>query len=572
MITRIFTPPHFDNEEDNFRAKFINGFAWIVIGILGIALLTGGLNFLTNSTDPVLMTLILVQALSLYLLRKGKIQASGWILVILSWLGLTFQAYSADGVKDVVVVGYIAVALLTSIVVNWLTGFLIIVASIGAIWSFAFLEINQIITPRFQDPINYGRDLTFVFLAITAMIYFSTTSLRDAIRRANQSEESLRTSNKELQELNQNLEDRVSSRTAELELANQRNQKRARQFEAIARVARAAASIQDEATLLNRLAQVISEQFGFYHTGIFLIDEERENAVLRAANSEGGRRMLERGHKLKIGQIGIVGYVTAAGNPRIALDVGTDAVFFNNPDLPDTRSELALPLRVGDEVIGALDVQSTESNAFQKEDAEVLTTLADQIAIAIQNARSFETTQQLLEETQKISGSFMKDAWRALREEQQQVGYLVSKEEVKPLQKPVVSTQIRKAMEEKVTVTENGKAATLAVPIRLRNEVIGVMDIRVPEEHDWDPDEVDIVEAVADRLSLAVESSLLLRTTQRRAEIERLTTDITGKISSTTQFDSILRTAAEELSRALGGSEVLVQIQPISSSNSSGNS
>jgi signal transduction protein with GAF and PtsI domain len=111
-------------------------------------------------------------------------------------------------------------------------------------------------------------------------------------------------------------------------------------------------------------------------------------------------------------------------------------------------------------------------------------------------------------------------------------------------------------------VVEDGKDASLAIPIRLRDQVIGVMDIRAHDEHEWDEDEVDIAEAVADRLSLALETSLLLRSTQRRVELERITADISGKIGATTQFDSILRTAAEELSRVLGGSEVLVQIQP----------
>jgi transcriptional regulator with GAF, ATPase, and Fis domain len=112
-------------------------------------------------------------------------------------------------------------------------------------------------------------------------------------------------------------------------------------------------------------------------------------------------------------------------------------------------------------------------------------------------------------------------------------------------------------------VTESGENATLSIPIRLRDTVIGVMDIRVPDEHEWDTDEVDVAEAVAERLSLALEASLLLKSTQRQAEIERITADISTKIGATTQFDSILRTAAEELSRVLGGSEVLVQIQSI---------
>jgi GAF domain-containing protein len=112
----------------------------------------------------------------------------------------------------------------------------------------------------------------------------------------------------------------------------------------------------------------------------------------------------------------------------------------------------------------------------------------------------------------------------------------------------------------KQTVAQSGERATLAIPIRLRNEVIGVMDIRTPTEHEWDDDEVDIAEAVAERLSLALESSLLLKSTQRQADLERVTAEISSKIGASTQFDTILRTAAEELSRVLGGSDVLVQL------------
>ena len=563
MIKRLFSPPQFENDQDNFRAKFINGFAWIVIALLIVALIPYliriRVNF--NYTIFVLLGLIAVLFAAIILLRRGSLNISGVTLVVLFWLGISVQALTADGVKDVIVVAYIAIALLASIVISWRAGGFVIVASIVSVWALALLEVNQVIVPSFQQPTAFAGDLSIIFLAITALIFFSTTGLRDAINRASKSEEKLRASNQSLQELNQTLEERVASRTGELEIANRRNERRAKQFEAIAQVARAAASIQDEETLLSRLAYVISAQFGFYHTGIFLIDDKREYAVLRATNSEGGKRMLDRGHRLKIGQIGIVGYVTASGNSRIALDVGADAAFFDNPDLPNTRSELALPIRVGDEIIGALDVQSTEANAFQQEDTEVLVTLADQIAIAIQNSLSFERTQELLSDAQKVSGSYLKESWRTLQPEQERIGYIVSKDNLRPLDKPITSAQINKAIKDKVTVAESGKTATLAIPIRLRDEVVGVIDIQAPDEHDWDPDEVDIAEAVAERLSLAIETSLLLQTTRRRAEIESLTADISDKISSTTQFDTILRTAAEELSRVLGGSEVLVQIQ-----------
>ena len=571
MIRRLFTPPVYEKEEDNFRAKFINGFSWAIIVLLSIALIPYLISPVFNFTIVVVSGLIFLMFVSLYVLHRGNANASGLIIIVLSWLGLGIQAFTADGVKDVIVVAYLALGLLASIIVDWRAGGVVILASIGAIWVLAFFEVNGFITPHVQDAIGYSLDLSLTFIAIAVLVYFSTTSLRDAIRRVLESEKVLFETNKQLQELNQSLEDRVISRTEELEVANQRNKKRAAQFEAIAQVARATTTNQDMNSLLSRLAQLISEQFGFYHTGIFLLDENREFAILRAANSIGGKRMLERGHKLGIGQTGIVGFVTSTGAPRIALDVGNDAVFFDNPELPDTRSELALPLRVGDDVIGALDVQSTESNAFQQEDIEVLSTLADQVSIAIQNARSYETTQKTLDDERKVSGTYLRDSWRTLQSQNEGLGYLSSGKTLKPLEHPLTSPQIEMAIANKVTIKENGETASLAVPIRLRGNVIGVMDIRIPEEHEWETDEVDIVEAVADRLSLAIESSLLLRTTQRRAEIERLTADISGKISSTTQFDSILRTAAEELSRALGGSEVLVQIQSAESFGDPGN-
>ena len=561
MIPRIFIPPQFQSEEENFRAKFIHGFGLTLVALLAVSLVPQFINATLDYTFLVLLGLIAVVLLSLYLLHRGYLRTSGLILVILSWFGVTFQAATAEGVRDVVVVGYIAIGLLASIILNWRSGGFIIVASIGAIWILSVLEINGVFTPIKQPTLAYARDLSIVFTVITALIYFSTTSLRDAIRRATESEQALIASNKNLQDLNLNLEERVASRTIELESANQRNERRAKQFEAIAQVTRATASSQRLTTLLPLLANVIREQFGFYHTGIFLIDDNREYAVLAAASSAGGERMLQRGHKLSIGQTGIVGVVAATGAPRIALDVGNDAAFFNNPDLPDTRSELALPLRAGNEVIGVLDVQSAEEKAFRPEDVEILSTLADQVTIAIQNAHSFEITQELLQRAETASGAYLRESWKVLQTQTKRLGYLASGNTFKPLEKPITSPQIEQALACREAVVEGGKKPVLAIPIHLRDDIVGVMNIQMPREHDWDPDEIDIAKAVAERLSLAIETSLLIETTQRRAEIERITSDISGKISSTTQFEAILRTAAEELSRALGGSEVTVQIQ-----------
>jgi GAF domain-containing protein len=562
MIRRLFSPPVFQEEERNFRAKFINGFAWSVIVLLLLAMIPHLLGDAKNFSIPIFSGLILVMLLALYLLHRGNVDASGMIIIGLSWIGVSIQAYTADGVKDVIVVAFIALGFLASIIVNWRTGGAVVLSGILIIWGLALLEVNNYFEPSSQDPIAFARDLSFVFIAITVLVYFSTKSMRDAIQRATSSEKNLLLSNESLRELNQNLEQRVAERTVELTDANARNERRARQFEAIASVARATTSIHDEDVLLSRLTQVISEQFGFYHIGIFLVDEEHQHAVLRAANSEGGRKMLARRHRLKVGQAGIVGHVAASGTPRIALDVELDAAFKENPDLPETQSELALPLKAGDQMIGVLDVQSTEVNAFQPEDTEVLYTLADQVAIAIQNARAHEATHRLLDEAQRASAAYLKETWRLLQSQERKVGVLVSENTVKPLEKFVSTPHINKVVSQGEMLIQDGDTATLALPIRLRDEVVGVMDIHVPAGHDWDPDEVDIAKAVAERLSLALESATLLQSTQRRAEIERITADISGKVSASINLRNVLQTAVEELGHALPGSEIIIQFQP----------
>jgi GAF domain-containing protein len=569
MIRRLFSPPRFSNDEDAFRARFIHGFSWIVIAVLLIFLV---LNFFAPTalkgvgyTTYVFIGLIAVLLTALYILRRGYVYSSGLIVIILGWLGLGFQAFTADGVRDAIIIAYIAIGLLASIILSWRAGGIVILSSIVAIWVLALLEASKVYIPRVQDPLGYARDLTLIFISIASLIYFSTNSLRDAIARATKSEQGLLASNTSLQELNQTLEERVSNRTMELEIASKTNERRARQFRAVAQVANVISNISDQETLLPRIAQVISDQFGHYHTGIFLLDNAREYAVLRTANSIGGKKMLAREHKLLVGQTGIVGYVTATGRPRIALDVGADAVFFDNPELPNTRSEIALPLRVAGQIIGALDVQSEEENAFKEDDIAALSTMADQVSIAIQNTNILEEAQKSLVEAQSAYSESVLESWKVMRTQSLGTDIQLIDLALKPLEKPFNEEHIQKAVEAgKTTISSDKKSGfSLAIPIRMRGQVIGVMCLKNKKDSDWTEDDIDIAEAVAERLSLAMETASLLSTAQHRANIERITTDISTKIGASSRFDTILQTAAQELSKALGGSDVLVQIESV---------
>jgi hypothetical protein len=166
--------------------------------------------------------------------------------------------------------------------------------------------------------------LTAIFLVVSTIIAIGLHSFLDDFTKTQQAvQQTLNT----LREERATLEERVEERTAGLT-------RKTEQLRATSYIARKTAEVQDLATLLDTVAQLVTDQFGFYHTGIFLINESGNQVVLQAASSEGGQRMVERGHSLTIGMQGIVGYVAAQKKPRIALDVGTDAVFFNNPDLP----------------------------------------------------------------------------------------------------------------------------------------------------------------------------------------------------------------------------------------------
>jgi GAF domain-containing protein/HAMP domain-containing protein len=346
----------------------------------------------------------------------------------------------------------------------------------------------------------------------------------------------------------------LADRTVALELANVRTQKRAAQFQAISDVSRATASVRKLNDLLPRVAKVVSEQFGFYHTGIFLLDEASQYAILSAANSEGGQHMLSRGHRLKVGDQGIVGYVTDAGLPRIALDTGADAVFFDNPDLPDTRSEMAIPLKSGGKITGALDVQSNQSNAFSQEDVDVIQILADQISVAIDNARQFEQTQRSLSEVETIYRQYIRREWDRLGTSADVLGYRYTVAGTQQLDHHFENSKSQEALASGTIQTDTNlenNESTLAVPIKLRDEVIGVLNVRAPSKRTWKTDEINMVKSVADRVAISAENARLFEETTNRAERERTVSEITSKIRSTNDPNEMIQIALNELKQAL---------------------
>ena len=330
------------------------------------------------------------------------------------------------------------------------------------------------------------------------------------------------------------LEQKVSERTKVL--INKTNQLQAASY-----VARQTAEIQDLSILLHKVAQLVTDQFGFYHTGIFLINETGEEAVLQAASSDGGQRMIERGHSLAVGKQGIVGFVAGEKKPRIALDVGDDAVFFNNPDLPMTRSELALPLMVRNKVLGVLDIQSDKPQAFSMDDIDVLQTLADQVAVAIENARLLDESQAALSQLEALTSIRTREAWR---------------QKLHGRSRAYTYTPLGLRAEKLPPSSDN----VVAVPVILRGQKIGSISITRKGNAMLNKSDEELLAEVASQAGLAIDNLRLLEEATQRAKQEQIVGKLAGRFSQSLDIDTLLQTAVRELAQLPDVSEVSVFI------------
>jgi GAF domain-containing protein len=555
----FFAPPFFSDDDDRTRsAAILNTIGWSTITILVILLAIR----IVQGQDPnlvevnfILTAVIIAVAFMLYISRHGYVKTASLLFVITVWMGLSYLTWVADGIRDVAFFGYFIPITMAGLLLGWQGAIGFTAISILSGWALAYAEANRTFIPTLDQPLHFARDMTGIFILTAILIYLTINNLQDALNRSQSTARQISISNTELHELRVDLEQRVEIRTSELA-------KRALQLEALSRVARAIASVQDIDTLLPDITQLVSQQFGFYHVSIFLIDEAHDLAVLRAANSEGGRRMLNRNHSLPIDPNSTVGYTISMGEPRIAPDVGVDSVYFDNPDLPDTHSEMAFPLRVATRVIGALDVQSTATNAFSEEDINIFTTLADQVSIAIENARLFGEARNALAESKSVFEKYTRQDWSNFVNQVKHSGFVFDGKYVTPLDNQTKREHIKTAIKTGSLSLERA-SATVAVPIKLRGQTIGVLDVRSKKgEREWTQDEITLLEAAAERAALALENARLVESAQRRASRERAIGEISTRIGAVNDMEAILQTAVEELGRKFGGAaEVILELE-----------
>lgn len=359
----------------------------------------------------------------------------------------------------------------------------------------------------------------------------------------------------ELQTLYGTLEQRISERTVALESL-------AEQMRISADVGRMATTILDPERLQEYVVQLISERFGFYHAGLFLINEPRTHAVLKTASSPGGQRMLEQRHRLGLGE-GIVGRVMQIGEPYVALDTGGDVSYFDNPDLPETRSEVALPLRVRGETIGILDVQSREPDAFTEENVTVFQSLADQIALALDNARLYQEARERLQEVQQLYGEFSREAWQEIIRAHR-TGYRYSAKEGLS-ETSTWYDEMRTALqtgEPVQSIDPEAESGILAVPVKVREQHVGVLHFRKPPETGlWTDEEIALVQTLVNQIGPTLDSARLFEEAQQRVAHERLIGEITARMREIPVVDAVLETTVREIGESLGLRNVIVRLE-----------
>ena len=367
----------------------------------------------------------------------------------------------------------------------------------------------------------------------------------------------------------------LHDRARELEEANRLLAQRPKTLTTAIEVGRAVTSILEADTLARQVVELIHERFGLYYVGLFLLDETGRYAVLGAGTGQAGRTMKEQGHRLEVGGASVVGAACAHGQARLAVDVtaasvappGAELVRFDNVLLPDTRSELALPLRVGDRVLGALDVQSTQPTAFSEEDIAALQLVADQVAVGLENARLFAQTRSSLEELSRLYRAMTGEAWQQFV--QARPGLRHHRAGTAEVPEETWATLFAQARSQGQPVSvdytgeeEAGGRHALAVPVKLRGMPVGVLGFhRLVTAGEWRPEEIALAENVADRVALALENARLLEEAQSRAAHERLVAEITGRVRASTDVDTILRTAIQELGGALRASDGLIRLE-----------
>jgi GAF domain-containing protein len=374
------------------------------------------------------------------------------------------------------------------------------------------------------------------------------------------------------------------------------------QFETAAEIARDISSSLDLDELLQKAVDLIRSRFHFYHASVFLKDLPEEFVVIREATGEAGAQLKRAGHKLAVGSKSVVGFVAGNGEPLVVNDTTRDTTYYANPLLPETRSEAAIPLKVGERIVGVLDVQSNQLYAFAEDSLRTLQILADQLAIAVVNTELFAETQEHLAQhrllhhitTTAASGTTLDEALQsAVNGLQVTLGgdrvsiLLVDRDkktlEVKAavgyasnvfnLRIPIGSgitgwtaahrktLRVNNVLQDtRYIEASSNTRSEMAIPLLYRSELLGVLNVESEQLSAYAENDEELLGTLGGSLAAIIANARLLEQIRAQAERERVLFEITDKIRRTTDMDTILATTVSELTRAVGANRAKIKL------------
>lgn len=557
-VKQFFQFPYFTDSDKTRIARILQIFLWVILSLMGIHLFLEAVGvFESRPSDLIIeggMVLLLLGLLAAN--RLGYTYIASFIFVSLIWTAFTLFSFTNRGLRGTAVIAYLAILATASLLLGWRTVIGFAVLCLIAVWGMAYAEETGRLTPILDVPYPVAIEINFILVWSTVALVIATTGLRTALQRARQSEQSLLERNKELENIRISLEEQVMVRT--------------RGLQQVAVLSEQLNAILNFDQLLVELVNRIQENFGYYYVQIYLLDDNRQNLVMAAGAGQVGQQLKSQGHHLLLNTPTSL-VAQAAREKRIIRidDVNQWPAWLPNLLLPQTQAEMVVPIVLEEQVVGVLDVQVDRLAGLDETDAGILRSLANQVAVALRNARLFEQAEQSLAQAQATQERYLAQAWHSVGTQAyiartQQPGSLELAESIQAKLAAAAQQQPQPTLLEGSTAeagSENYRA--IVAPIKLQNQVIGSLYFHHSQTTSapiWSEQELALVQAITDQVAQAAENLRLFDETRQRADYERLVSDITQKMRQAPTLDLLAKTMAEELGHALGVDHSLVKV------------
>ncbi len=576
MIRRIkplLAPPAFADEEQTRLAGLLNIILLTILtAALAIQLLLLPVDLVQSRPPTLSMPVIAALVVSVGLLivvRRGHVRFAS-VTLALALLALTTLAIvTSGGVFSPSVGGYMLAIIAAGLLLSGRAALVCAILALANLLGVSYAEASGLLT---IGPNSTPAWITYTALFMITALFLSlaSTSIRDALARARRHEEALTASNRELQAIRASLEIQVAQRTHGLET--------------IAALSERLNAILDFEQLLVELVNRVQERFGYYHVHIYLLDDQHETLVVAEGTGQAGAEMKEQGHHIPLAaRASLVARAARAGQIVRVDNVRETAGWLPNPHLPDTYAEMAVPISVEGRVVGVLDVQSDQLAGLDEGDASLLRSLANQVAVALRNARLFAQSQSALAEARAAQERYLQQAWEKsklalIRGERQYI-----QPGAPPLSKPLMAEAKRQALAQPapalVTLDPQGAPISppgepqsppsgepggaredqqtglqsIVAPVAIAGQTIGALQLhKAGRDHSalpWTGDDLAFVQAVLDQVAQTAETLRLFAETRQHAAREQAIREVTDRLRAATSLDTLIKTAAEELGR-----------------------